>query len=119
MKVKIYWNSHKKLFSILYKGKVWYRSNQILLNNVNFKVNQNGRNKVLQNKSKNVHAFVCGEPPLNNLDNIFNFKFKKQFEYNPYKYNSFVDCKTKEALIEAKYVLMYSKDHKPCCYYIE
>lgn len=58
----------------------------IALEDVVFKVSEAGRQRVLREKRKNVHAGVLGTvlgiPVLQPADKAF---------YNPYKYDSFVD----------------------------
>jgi hypothetical protein len=65
----------------------------VKLNNVEFRVRQRGMEKVRQEKSKNVHAFVignlvdyckypCDEIPEEPTGNIVT--------YNPYRFDSFV-----------------------------
>ena len=48
------------LYSIRYKGKVICRSRRVLLSNVTFKVSEAGRQRVIKEGRKNVHAFVVG-----------------------------------------------------------
>lgn len=86
-KVFVYFNLHKKLFSVRdhITGIVVGHTNMIALENVTFKVSEAGRQRVLREKRKNVHAGVLGTvkelpvPP-------------PEFSafYNPYKYDSFV-----------------------------
>lgn len=65
MKNRIYFNIHKKLFSIQEKTKKGWRvishKDSLLLKDVEFKVYSRGRERVLREKRKNVHAFVIGE----------------------------------------------------------
>lgn len=117
MRIKVYWNSHKKLFSCLYKGKVVFRSGTVVLDNVDFKVNENGRAKVLRTKVKSVHAFVCGNMSYNN--NIKLESYKKEFRYDPYKGDSFFDKNTNKKLNKASSVYLTSENGKPFCFYIE
>jgi hypothetical protein len=98
---KLYRNLHKDCFSIQKynpekKGfRVFERAKSIILYNCNFKVNQNGRDKVLQEQRKNVHAFVLpsayqtfeGEANVANLREVY---------YNPYKFKTFVYKDTEE-----------------------
>jgi len=64
--VRIYFNLHKKLFSVQTKvdgrWKVVSHSSTIALRDVRFRVSQAGRKRVLAEKRKNVHAFVEGYP---------------------------------------------------------
>lgn len=117
MRIKVYWNSHKNLFSCVYKGKVFTRLYNVVLNNVEFKVNQKGRAKVLASKIKNVHAFVCGDIDCSQIINIK--KYKKEFVYNPFKGDSFFDKKTNKKLYKSTSVYLSCEDNKPFCFYIE
>ena len=58
---------------------------------VRFKVSQKGRERVLREKSKNVHAGVQGAcmPAISTVDLTEDGWF--EVEYNPYLYDSFVD----------------------------
>lgn len=82
--VKVYWNSIKRKWSILQKNKVVEYANNIILKNVTFCVSEAGRQRVLLEKKKNVHAFACGCICKVNFQN--NPKnLKTQVFYNPYK----------------------------------
>ena len=89
MKVKVYFNLHKHLFSVQEKvngrWKVVRHTDDITLHNVTFKVSEAGRQRVLREKRKNVHAYVIGH--LSDYQGAFSTEVK----YNPYKYDSFVD----------------------------
>jgi hypothetical protein len=66
MIVKVYRNlKHGKkappLYSIQHRGKVIDRRSRVMLTNASFVVNEKGRQRVLAEKRKNVHAFVVGE----------------------------------------------------------
>ena len=65
IKVFVYFNLHKKVFSIKAlegpnKGRVIAHSTCVQLANVKLKVGRAGRLKVLESKQKNVHAGVVG-----------------------------------------------------------
>lgn len=60
MRVHVYWNLHKKKFSVRHKGKVIDHVDRLFLCDVEFRVSQKGRQRVLREKVKNVHAYVCG-----------------------------------------------------------
>jgi len=64
-RVRIYWNFHKKTYSIQAKRKgrwvvVGY-SDQFVVVDVSFVVSDAGWRRVLRSGRKNVHAFICGE----------------------------------------------------------
>ena len=82
--VKVYWNLHRNLYSIQQRGLVVGHTDRIALRDATFKVNQAGRNRVLKEKKKNVHAFVVGF-----IDERPQLFWDVKIVYNPYKYNSF------------------------------
>jgi hypothetical protein len=51
----------KPLYSVMYKGRVVARVSRILLTEASFVVREAGRQRVLRERRKNVHAFVCGK----------------------------------------------------------
>jgi protein-tyrosine phosphatase len=92
-RVKVYYNLHKHTFSVQKNGLVVMHADYIKLENLEFKVRPTGKEKVRQEKSKNVHAFVignlvdyckypCDEIPEEPTGNIVT--------YNPYRFDSFV-----------------------------
>ncbi len=58
--VKVYWNLHKNVFSVQYKGRVVAHLDNIVLDNPRFYVSESGNKRVLKEKRKNVHAFIYG-----------------------------------------------------------
>src|SRR5690606_3428869 len=58
--VLIYKNLHNGLFSVKQNGLVVAHVESIVLKNGFFDVNQAGRNRVIREKKKNVHAYVKG-----------------------------------------------------------
>ena len=87
-RVQVYFNLHKKVFSVKDKktGLVIAHVNKIDLGDISFKVSQAGRNRVLKEKRKNVHAFVEGTILAYNTF----CKDMQGITYNPYKNDSFV-----------------------------
>ena len=87
MYVEVYWNLHKNIYSVRRKGLVVHHGAQFQLLNAKFAVQPAGREKVLREQKKNVHAFVRG----------FFRDFGHEYEcstlvsYNPYKHDSFVN----------------------------
>jgi hypothetical protein len=96
MKVFVYYNLHKKVFSVralegANKGRVIAHRNEVSLTDVVFRVSEAGRQRVLIERSKNVHAGVTGQwtdkvEPLQGV----------AVTYNPYLYDSFVNRETLE-----------------------
>ena len=114
-KVMVYYNLHKHTFSVTYKGKVISHSDYVKLKDVEFRVRQGGREKVVREKSKNVHSFVIGtlmdycEFPCNDLPSEPNNNI---VTYNPYKYSSFVMKDTEEPIYHANEVEMINLKNK-------
>lgn len=114
-KVMVYYNLHKHTFSISYQGKVILHADYVKLEDVEFRVRQGGKEKVRNQKSKNVHAFVIGtlveycEYPCFELPEPPN---DYVVTYNPYKYDSFINKDTKEPIYFAKEVDMINTKNK-------
>jgi hypothetical protein len=87
--VFVYFNLHKKLFSVkdVKTGLVVAHTNQIELKDATFKVSEAGRQRVLREKKKNVHAGVAGYFVGADFETA---EGMTQLTYNPYKYDSFV-----------------------------
>lgn len=91
--VRIYFNLHKKMLSVQEKingsWKVVDHVEQIWLGNAKFKVSEAGRQRVLKQKRKNVHAYIEG---IANAvpENLTAFD---SINYNPYKLERFHDGK--------------------------
>lgn len=83
--VRVYWNVHRKLYSVQYKGKVVAHTTDISLEDVTFIVRKAGREKVLRENRKNVHAFVCGKICPERLI----YKPVERVHYNPYQMETF------------------------------
>jgi hypothetical protein len=103
-KVMVYYNLHKHTFSISRNGRVIAHADYVKLTDVEFRVRQGGREKVIREKSKNVHSFVIGtledycKFPCENLPSEPNSNI---VTYNPYKYNSYVIKDTEEPIYSA------------------
>ena len=103
MKVFVYYNLHKKLFSVKAlegpnKGRVIAHRTELNLGNVTFKVSEAGRQRVLREQRKNVHAGVVGEwygtvQPMDNGTPV---------TYNPYRFTSFVVADTLQPIHHAR-----------------
>jgi len=88
--VRVYRNLRNGLMSVQTKvNGSWLvvgHVNSVLLENVTFKVSQAGRERVIKNKRKNVHAYVYGTLIEIETKN----KLPVAVKYNPYKYSNFV-----------------------------
>lgn len=120
MKVFVYFNLHRKLWSIKAmegenKGKVIGHASMVQLSDVKFKVSESGRQRVLREKKKNVHAGACGYIQYAELidgecigypHGRSDSDTKVLVTYNPYKYSSFVDMQNFEPVHSAAFVDM-------------
>jgi len=104
--VDVYFNRHKSTFSVRHKGKVIEHTDMVVIKNPTFVVNKGGRDRVLREKKKNVHAFVRGEYYLRPMVAIDEIKNWKGIYYNPYKHDSFVDLATDQPIKESKWALL-------------
>ena len=111
-RVQVYYNLHKKCLSVRYKGKVIEHAQEVTLTDARFHVQQAGRERVLKQKRKNVHAYISGK-----LKETFWFtqapKYtwtaKQRVTYNPYKYKNFVNKETLEPVTSAEVVHISGK----------
>jgi hypothetical protein len=114
-KVMVHYNLHKHTFSVTYNGRVITHADYVKLVDVEFRVRQGGRDKVLQDKRKNVHSFVigylvdycsypCADIPSEPNNTIVT--------YNPYMYKSFVMKDTEEPIYQASEVKMINSRNK-------
>lgn len=112
----VYYNLHKHLFSCKNRktglvNKDLY-STSLKLSNCEFKVSEAGRQRVIEEQRKNVHAGVVGnilaiDLCIEDLDNPLNEL--TQLTYNPYKYNSFVVKETEQPVESAETVYLLNK----------
>lgn len=105
--VYVYRNLRTNLWSVKQSGRVVCHTDYITLHNVSFVVRTKGRERVLKENQKNVHAFVKGyiveRPP--SIDP----KGEKDWiavTYNPYKYGYFYDKCSHLPVKEAEFVDM-------------
>ena len=97
MRVEVYFNLHKKTFSVrnCKTGLVIAHTDNIWVEDPVFVVRKAGREKVLRERKKNVHAFVRGtwmqDLLVEDAQKIFDhWGASEEVTYNPYKYDSFV-----------------------------
>jgi hypothetical protein len=99
MKVFVYFNLHRKCFSVKAlegadKGRVIAHVSDAVVHLPTFKVSEAGRQRVLREKKKNVHAGVVGQW----YDDEYNASrtvelsamLGRAVTYNPYRFDSFV-----------------------------
>lgn len=112
MRVEVYFNLHKKTFSVrsCRTGRVIRHTDKVHIANPEFVVRKAGRERVLREGKKNVHAFVRGDVTF------FNLMYRPTLDtltYNPYKYASFVDKQTEEPVYQASRAWLTVTDKIP------
>lgn len=100
-RVFIYWNLHRECWSVRCRGRVIAHVTRLTLERVQFRVSEAGRQRVLRERRKNVHAGVYGkvvgiEPPEapQGLKGTL-------VSYNPYRGPDFYDRATGEPVTAA------------------
>lgn len=108
MRVFVYFNLHKLLWSVralegAHKGRVIEHSREVFLTDCTFRVSEAGRQRVLRERQKNVHAGVVGRmgTPAPTAT-----AFGDRVTYNPYKYPTFVRADSLEPVHRATAVLL-------------
>lgn len=106
--VKVYRNLHNQLFSIvdLATGLVVAHSRTVRLRDAKFIVNEAGRQRVLRDKQKNVHAYVVGT-----FKGVLEEAQRHEAYYNPYEFGTFVtssydDTGARQGIFEAASVTL-------------
>lgn len=114
-RVMVYYNLHKHTFSVKYQSKVVLHADYVKLSDVEFRVRPGGKERVRDEKQKNVHAFVIG-----NLMEYCEYPCERTLEppnenvvtYNPYHHDSFVKKFSDEPIYNAKEVDMVNLRNK-------
>ena len=96
--VRVYRNLHAAQWSVQVRvpGKGWrvaFHAANVVLGSARFEVNETGRQKVLQERKKNVHAFVRGRVVSFSWPRV-TAHFSRPVTYNPYKAPTFVVAST-------------------------
>ncbi len=86
-KVFVYKNLHKDCWSVKQDGLVKAHAAHVDLWDCAFRVNKKGRERVLAEKRKNVHAGVIGYIDVDTGDRFAG----TEVTYNPYKNESFIE----------------------------
>ena len=112
MKVFVYFNLHKKLWSVkalegANKGRVIAHCTELALEDCTFKVSEVGRQRVLREKRKNVHAGVVGQL---SLKKEWSKAAGVEVVYNPYKGPDFYEKKSQKPIAEASRVVFKNNE---------
>jgi len=137
MKVEVYFNLHRKVWSVrnAKTKRLVGHASRLLLRDATFKVSEAGRQRVLRERKKNVHAFVRGELEAaawgfvmldhqsigtewnlckrsNNAYARAANRLGEEVSYNPYKGPSFYRKWDGAEVAEADMVYMTLENHK-------
>lgn len=101
--VDVYRNLRTGTWSVRERGRVVAHPALVCLEGVRFVVSQPGRERVLRERRKNVHAVVRGTmcPAGQTAPGDYRTAY-----YNPYEVSSFVDYETREPLYTARYAVL-------------
>ena len=101
MRVSVYKNLHNNLFSVKTKNVIGH-TDYLILTNCEFRVQEKGRQRVIKEQRKNVHAYIKGDVVSGNIKGDYD-----EISYNPYKNASFMV--RGEPIYTAKLVLFRDK----------
>lgn len=123
MRVFVYFNLHRKCLSVKAlegerKGRVIAHATSVGLINATFKVSEAGRQRVLRERKKNVHAGVVGclfEMGNDHAVDIMS-RIADPIKYNPYKFASFVHAVNETPVHEARKAYVVSNNGRGAIY---
>jgi hypothetical protein len=100
----VYFNLHKHVWSVMLRGIVQRHSEFVCIKDADFVVRAAGHRKVLEQKRKNVHAFVRGTDVSHVPFGGVAAGEPIQLSYNPYKGAHFYRKDTGEVVESARVV---------------
>lgn len=103
-KVSVYWNLHKKCWSVKRARKPVEHAVSLVLAGCTFRVWESGRQRVLREKKKHVHAFACGTPVGPAGPGLA--PYLVPVSYNPYKAGHFYRKDTGERVDAASLLIL-------------
>lgn len=100
LRVFVYYNLHRHCWSVKAlegreKGRVLGHAKSVTLVQATAKVSQKGRQRVLREQKKNVHAGIVGTLAAFDLP-LVSTSAVRPITYNPYRFTNFVDKDTLE-----------------------
>lgn len=115
----MYWNLHRKQWSVQKKGPNGWRvaltTPTLALAECSFSVSQAGRNRVLRERKKNVHAFIVGKLLASGWSSSKEISGGQFVTYNPYRAGHFYLGNDTSKRIEAAYFALFTPDRKVFC----
>ena len=109
--VEVYKNLSRDCYSVRQGGIVRFHTHAICLKDVEYKVSEAGRQRVLRQKRKNVHAVVKGTIVHSRELWFEKLPFPADWvTYNPYKNDSFYVVGDGEKIKESQYADLYNNE---------
>ncbi len=125
MRVFCYFNLHRLCFSVKalegeHKGRVIAHADAVHLSAVRFKVSEAGRQRVLRENRKNVHAGAVGTlesflPVGENASRAWSNRQRRfsqrgtRVTYNPYRFTSFVSASDETPVFQVPECLLHGR----------
>ena len=100
--IEVYFNLHRKEFSIRQDGLVVQHLSYLDMQDVTFHVQPAGNARVRKEMKKNVHAYVKGKVACDYRQ--LDLTKLGEITYNPYKYKNFVWKESEEPVSKAEYI---------------
>jgi hypothetical protein len=123
LQVEAYWNLHKRCYSVRHLGRVILHASDLQVLDARLVVQEGGRQRVLREQRKNVHAFVrgtlAGYVQLGKVEG-FGTLYHGQgpvlpVSYNPFAGPTFMLKDTGEPIHRARIVRGYSVTYQGTC----
>ena len=109
--VEVYKNLSRDCYSVRQGGIVRFHTHAICLKDVEYKVSEAGRQRVLREKRKNVHAVVKGTIVHSRELWFEKLPFPADWvTYNPYKNDSFYVVGDGEKIKKSQYADLYNNE---------
>lgn len=110
--VRVYRNLVNGLMSVQHniKGRGWILSghcDNCVIVEVSFQVSEPGRQRVINKRKRNVHAYASGKLIGRDPTDIY---APIRLGYNPYKYGFFYDKETREKISKAEYLIVRNNE---------
>ena len=104
--ILVYKNLHKNCYSIKQDSLVVAHAERLCIRDVTFIVSEKNRQKVIETKQKNVHAFIKGLYETSGMGTTASKNdLPVEVYYNPYKTDSFVNKQSDTKLKGARFVI--------------
>lgn len=103
--VRVFKNPKHGCYSIMQRGVIRASARQVRLVDVTFTVREKGRQRMIREQRRNVHAYAVGRlldfvhpDESRQLDGVEG----RGVIYNPYRFDSFVDSETQTPVVHAR-----------------